>query len=109
MARLEGEDKIKNSQNDKVEIQDEATKLVEETKEVGDQENEDLVEPTGDEENKKAKSEDTEWKEVHEAVVRLEQLEESFGGPLIDINEDVKEPEQIVQKKIHHTEMYGYD
>ena len=61
------------------------------------------------EEEKKQKEEDTEWNEVHEAVVRLEQLEESFGGPLIDNNEDFKEPGETTKKSIHHTEMYGYN
>ena len=41
-----------------------------------------------EEEKKKSKGEDSEWKDVHEAVVRLEQLEESFGGPLIDNNQE---------------------
>ena len=55
------------------------------------------------EEEKKQKEEDTEWNEVHEAVVRLEQLEESFGGPLIDNNEDFIEPGETTKKSIHHT------
>ena len=90
--------------------------MVDEMKEMGEQEDEGYREP--DENNKRTKEGgggSEQWNKVHEAVVRLEQLEESFSGasPGIDsqeeqeANEQEEGEEEQKSGKVHYKEMYA--